>query len=152
MLYQRYEQIKNTISKENKHYYISDFSFVKSLIFSKVTLSEAEFNVFMNYFNIFYQELPAPDLIIYLNLPINRLLQQIKLRNREFEREINAEYLENIHSEFIIYFHKHQNNKYLIVNAGNTDFIFNKKYYEMILDLITGFRSRNGINKLELRK
>ncbi len=152
MLYQRYIQIKNSISDDRKQYYISDFSFIKSLIFSKITLSEPEFDVFINYFNIFYKELPAPDLIIYLSLPIKRLLQQIKIRNREFEKEVNDKYLENIHSEFFNYFYNHHNIRYLIIDAGSADFIFNKRQYEVILNSITDFRLKNGINKLELRK
>ena len=72
---------------------VADYYFMKSLVFSSKTLEKDEFSLYRQIFYIIYSSLPKPDLYVYLHVPPERLLRNIALRGREYEKSITAEYL-----------------------------------------------------------
>ncbi len=97
-LIDRYNQLKNQLQNPDifTNFMVSDYYFAKSLIFSKNTLKDDEYNLYRQIFYAIYKNLPRPDLYVYLNLPVDKLLINIKKRNREYEKNIKPEYLEKI--------------------------------------------------------
>ena len=98
----RYNQLKNNLSSFDlfNELIVSDYFFMKSLIFSAHTLQEDEYRLYRQLFDIIYSTLPKPDLYIYLHKNIDLLLKNISKRGREYEKKISAEYLKGIETGY----------------------------------------------------
>lgn len=92
-LLERIEQLR-VLNDSDK--YISDYHLEKCLLFAQQTLSSSEYNLFLKTFNNLSINTKKIDTYIYLDQPIDKLLQQIKKRNRSFETNISPDYLEKI--------------------------------------------------------
>jgi deoxyguanosine kinase len=94
----RYKQLAGELSQTNlfNPVTVADYYFVKSLIFARNTLPDDEFTLYRQLFDIIWQQLPKPSMYFYLHSPVERLLQNIKMRGREYEQNIKAEYLTKI--------------------------------------------------------
>ena len=102
----RYNQLKNNLSSFDlfNELIVSDYFFMKSLIFSAHTLQEDEYRLYRQLFDIIYSTLPKPDLYIYLHKNIDLLLKNISKRGREYEKNISAEYLKGIETGYFNFF------------------------------------------------
>ena len=114
---------------------ISDYIFTKCLLFAKVNLPEEEFRLYQKMFDVFYQQLNPPDIIIYLHAPVNKLQGNIKKRNRKFELAIPDEYLFKIQETYTSYIKQH-NVKTIFVDASNADFLYNEAHFKVITDAL----------------
>ena len=127
---------------------VSDYYFMKSLIFAKNTLNRDEYKLYQKLFNIIYPSLPKPDLYVYLHRPTDRLMENIKKRGREYEQEITKQYLNSVQEGYFNYFKLYQEEyKFLILDAEKVDFINNPKEYEKITNLIFDANYEIGINR-----
>lgn len=79
---------------------IADYFFLKSLLFASVTLSEDEYTLFKSLFNIIHTNIPSPDILIFLHIPITQLRQQILQRGRPYEMNIQDDYLLKIQEAY----------------------------------------------------
>jgi len=134
---ERYKQLKELVFTKDlfQSITVSDYLFTKCLLFAKVNLPDEEFRLYQKFFEIIYQQLIQPDIIIYLHSPVNRLQQNIKKRNRSYEKSISDEYLFNIQQAYTNYIKQH-NIKTLFIDASNADFLGNQKHFRIILDAL----------------
>lgn len=134
---ERYKQQKDLVVQQDlfQQLTISDYLFSKCLLYAKVNLAEDEFKLFQRLFDIIYQEVVKPDLLIYLHSPVERLQENIRKRNRAYEQSINNEYLLSIQETYTNYL-KHQDIKTLFVDAGNADFIHNETHVDLIVNAL----------------
>ncbi|MBI9068563.1 MAG: deoxynucleoside kinase [Salinivirgaceae bacterium] len=148
----RYKQLNDEISSKDlfKNFTIADYYFVKSLIFSRSTLEEDEYNLYRQLFNIIYQQLPLPNIYVYLHASPEKLLQNIKSRGRDYEAGITLEYLANIQKSYFDYFKSENRFPILIVDTGNSDFVKNQADYNKIIETIFNNTYSNGINRIFL--
>lgn len=149
----RFYQLNKEIRNRDlfKSFIIADYYFTKSLIFAKNTLKDDEYKLYRRIFNIIYSSLPKPDLYVYLYLDINNLIKNIRLRGRDYEKNISFEYLQNIQSGYFEYMKQHQSEfKFLVIDTNNIDFVRNSKDYEKIKDVIFGKEYKKGINRIIL--
>ena len=137
-LAERYQQITDDLSQLNifNDSIVSDYDIFKSLIFSKITLSEDEFVLYRRLFFSMYKDILKPDLYIYLNQNIDRLKENIKKRGRDYEQNIDSKYLKSINSGYLD-FHKTQTDLNIkIIDINNMDFVNNRIDYLSILKSI----------------
>lgn len=136
---ERYKQLKDLINTKDlfQRVTVSDYLFTKCLLFAKVNLSDEEFRLYQKLFDIIHQQLLHPDIVIYLHAPVERLQQNIKKRNREYEQSIPDQYLLNIQETYISYI-KQQNLKTLFIDAANADFEDNNSHLAVILNALEG--------------
>ena len=134
----RYQQLKEELSNPNLFHplTIADYFFMKSLIFSKQTLSDDEYNLFRQLFEIIYKSLPKPDLFVYLSMTTKRLLYQINLRGRTYEQNITAQYLEKINSSYLDFIKQQNQLTILIIDVNNLNFVNNFEHYQKITKAI----------------
>lgn len=134
---ERYKQLKELIQTRDlfQSVTITDYLFIKCLLFAKVNLQETEFRLYQKLFEIINQQLAQPDLLIYLHAPVQKLQQNIKKRNRPYEQAIKDEYLFNIQQTYTNYIKQH-NIKTLFIDAGNADFLGNEKHFQIITDAL----------------
>ncbi len=134
---ERYKQLKELVFTKDlfQSITVSDYLFTKCLLFAKVNLPDEEFRLYQKLFDIIYQQLIQPEIIIYLHSPVNRLQKNIKKRNRSYEQSISDEYLFNIQEAYTNYIKQH-NIKTLFIDASNADFLGNQKHFRIILDAL----------------
>ncbi|MBO9561588.1 MAG: deoxynucleoside kinase [Niastella sp.] len=134
---ERYKQLKELIHTKDlfQSVTITDYLFTKCLLFAKVNLPEEEFRLYQKLFEIIHQQIPQPEILIYLHVPVNKLQQNIRKRNRPYEQAIPDEYLFRIQETYTNYIKQH-NLKTLFVDASNADFLGNEKHLQVIIDAL----------------
>ena len=134
----RYQQLSDDLAQFDlfKDFIVADYHIFKSLIFAKITLQEDEYRLYRNLFDIIYKEMPKPDLYIYLYQNTERLLQNIKKRGRNYEQNIEAEYLDKINNGYLEYIKSQTDLNVLIIDASDRDFVKKQEDYLYVLDKI----------------
>lgn len=137
-LMDRYQQLKELLTARDlfTDFVIGDYFIDKCLLFSKNNLSKDEFSLFKTVFDTIAGFLPKPDLILYLYTKPDRLLKQIAKRNRSFEKDITAEYLNDIQEKYLTYFRENQQIPILLVDTEELDFVENPTDYQRFKELI----------------
>jgi len=134
---ERFKQLKELIQQKDlfQNLTITDYLFTKCLLFAKINLSEDEFRLYQRLFEIMYQQLLQPEILIYLHAPVNKLQQNIKKRNRPYEQKIPDDYLFSIQKTYTHYIRQH-NLKTVFVDVSNADFLGNEKHLQLIIDAL----------------
>ena len=134
----RYQQISDDLSQLDlfKDFIVSDYDVFKSLIFSKITLAEDEFNLYRKLFYLMYKDLRKPDLYVYLYQNTERLQANIKKRGRDYEQNITNDYLEKINEGYLSFLKTQKDFNVKIIDISDRDFIKNRKDYLWILEEI----------------
>ncbi len=134
----RYQQLMDQLSNQDlfKTQTVSDYILSKSLIFAGITLKEDEFILYQRLFHIMNPHLPRPDLLVYLHKSVSKLQENIRKRGRDYEQNIENDYLKNLEGGYWDYFKQQQGLRILVIDTDNVDFISNSKHYHDILELI----------------
>jgi 2-amino-4-hydroxy-6-hydroxymethyldihydropteridine diphosphokinase len=146
-LAERYQQFTDDTSQFDlfKNFMISDYDIFKSLIFAKVTLQEEEFKLYRKVFDVMYKEIKKPGLYVYLYQNTDRLLENIKKRDRDYEQNIPQDYLEKINRGYLDFINSAQEHQILIIDISELDFVENKNDYGVIIDKLIAFSCKlNG--------
>ncbi len=150
-LAERYNQLKTQLTSQDlfKSFTISDYFINKSLIFSRKTLQDDEFSLYSKLFKIMSENLPRPELLVYLYVDIHRLKQNITIRGREYEQNIDPDYLEKIQTSYFDYIRQQQDLRILILDTNKIDFVNNHNHYDMVVNVINKDYDF-GINRVTL--
>jgi deoxyadenosine/deoxycytidine kinase len=133
----RYQQLKEQLTSELfVPFTISDYFIAKSLIFAQKTLESDEFTLYRRLFDIIISALPKPDLYVYLYVDIEKLKRNISKRGRTYEQNIQPEYLEKIQAGYLDYFKYIPEQRILIIDVNNIDFVNNADDYRLITETI----------------
>ncbi len=137
-LAERYHQLKKELSTQDifKPTIISDYYFVKSLIFAKSNLKEDEFSLYTKLFHIINDSLPKPDLFVYLYHDIERLQENIRKRGRIYEQNITNDYLIKIQSAYFDFLKQMPELRIVIIDVNDVDYANNVQDYELVLTLL----------------
>ncbi|NMC38135.1 MAG: deoxynucleoside kinase [Bacteroidales bacterium] len=144
----RYKQLKEELGFTDlfKSFTVADYYFMKSLVFAASTLKGDEYNIYRQIFYIIYGSLPKPDIYVYLHIEPERLLSNIRKRGRPYEKSITREYLQKIQDSYFTFFRQNPENKYLIIDANNLDFVSREDHFTRITDVIFGKEYSAGLN------
>jgi len=136
----RYQQISDDLAQLDlfKDFIVSDYDIFKSLIFSKITLNEDEFNVYRKLFYLMYKDMMKPDLYVYLYQNTERLQQNIKKRGRDYEQNIADDYLEKINTGYLEFLKTQKDFNVKIIDVSDRDFVENRADYLWVLEEICG--------------
>lgn len=134
----RYQQISDDLSQLDlfKDFIISDYDVFKSLIFSKITLPEDEFKLYRKLFYLMYKDIAKPELYVYLYQNTERLQANIKKRGRDYEQNIEDEYLDKINSGYLEFLKNQTDINVKIIDISDLDFVKNRADYLTILSEI----------------
>lgn len=145
----RYQQLIKELPYKNlfKTFTLADFYFAKSLLFAKITLSESEFMLYRQIFNIIYKSIPKPDLYVYLHVDVDQLMKNIQQRGRDFEGNINAEYLKRLEREYFNYIRQQNDMRIVVLDMNNIDFVQNPSDYEEVKKIIFKKDHPTGISR-----
>jgi deoxyguanosine kinase len=115
---------------------VSDFLMQKDQLFAEVTLSDSEFELYNQVYSRLVMEAPVPDLVIYLQAPVDVLLKRIYARNIPYEKRIEDSYLQKISEAYINYFYHYNSSPTLIVNTSDINLVDSDGDYEYLLKYI----------------
>ncbi len=133
-LVDRFHQLKN-VTKGNLFGkpIIADYYIFKCLLFAKNNLNEQEFQLFRTFFGLIEDNIPKPDLIIYLDSSIQRLQRNIKKRNRSYEQNISDDYLRDIHEQYDIFL-KTTEIPVMRINTDEVDLLGDKSALDSLVE------------------
>ena len=131
----RYQQISDDLSQLDlfKDFIVSDYDIYKSLIFSKITLPEDEFKLYRKLFYLMYKDIAKPELYVYLYQNTERLQENIKKRGRDYEQNIDDEYLEKINSGYLDFLKNQSELNVKIIDISDKDFVNRRADYLWLL-------------------
>ena len=142
-LINRYKQQQN-LSQQNlfSSYIVSDYIFDKDRIFAYLNLAGDELKLYESIFPLLERDLLKPDLVIYLQSSIDRLMYNIKKRGRKVEKGISRGYITELYESYNNFFFKYNNTPLLIVNTTDMDFVNRAKDFNELYNQI--FREDRG--------
>jgi len=136
-LFQRARQLKELNQSDMFiQTYVSDFLMDKDRLFAQITLDTDELNLYQQVYDNLTINTPRPDLVIYLQAPVDVLLDRIRKRSRSYETTISKEYLQKICDAYLEFFHYYQSSPLLMVNASGIDLVENPQDYQQLLERI----------------
>lgn len=135
---ERHKQLQEELAQQSlfEQFIVSDYFFLKTLLFAKNNLNEEEYRLFQRLFHILNAAFPKPELLVYLHRPVPNLLQNIQKRGRDFEQDISGEYLTQIQNTYFDFFRAEQSLPILILEIEDIDFQSNTEMYRKITGLI----------------
>jgi deoxyadenosine/deoxycytidine kinase len=131
---------------------VADYLLEKDRLFARVTLDDAEFGLYEQVYTKLDVQSPKPDLVVYLQAPVDVLLERIAKRGIRYEQQIERAYLERLNEAYARFFHEYEAAPLLIVNAASIDPINNQADYDELLAAIQRMkRGRLYYNPLRSR-
>ena len=129
---------------------LSDYCFWKTLIFARKNLDEKEYRHFQRLFSMLNANSPNPELLIYLHRTPKKLLEQIQIRDRDYETGITSNYLQTIQDSYFEFFYSQTSYPIVIVDMEDLDFINDPFHLEEVEKII--FKEyRPGLHRVSLR-
>jgi deoxyguanosine kinase len=104
---------------------VADYLLAKDRLFARLTLDEEEFKLYEQVHDKLAIEAPQPDLVVYLQAPVDVLLERIARRGIAYEGLIDRAYLTRLNEAYARFFHEYEATPLLIVNAAAIDPINN---------------------------
>lgn len=134
----RYRQLTDNLGQLDlfKDWVIADYEISKSLIFAGITLPEDEFLLYRKIFYTMVQDFPKPDKYVYLHQDIDRLMANIDRRGRDFERDIQADYLRKVDREYKAFISRKPFENMMVIDVSDLDFVANRADYLKVLRTI----------------
>jgi len=132
---ERHKQLQEEFSNTNlfQPVTVSDYFFLKTLLFAKNNLNAEEYRLFKRLFNTLNNSFAKPDLLIYLHRPVDTLIKQIENRGRSFESQIKTDYLETLQKAYFDYFETQPTFPILVIHAAALDFKDSSEHYHWLL-------------------
>ncbi|MEQ8407061.1 MAG: deoxynucleoside kinase [Gammaproteobacteria bacterium] len=136
-LFQRTQQLQELRQEDMfEPVRVADFLIDKDRLFAQQNLDQDEYELYLNVYKHLTIDAPIPDLVIYLQSPIEVLLERIQKRGIAAEQLIERDYLENLNSAYTEFFHYYSDTKLLIVNNAEIDLLGNEDDYQQLVDYI----------------
>ena len=121
---------------------VGDFLLDKDPLFARLNLSDAEFQLYEKVYSHLKPQTPTPDLVVYLQAPVDTLVERVHRRGVDFERKISAQYLTRLADAYSRYFYSFDGAPLLIVNSERLNFVDNEEHVELLLSRIGSMRGR----------
>lgn len=141
-LFQRARQIQNL--RQNDLFSplrIADYLMDKDRLFAELTLDTDELRLYQQVYESLTVDAPLPDLVVYLQAPVEVLIERVQKRGRRVERQLDSSYLQNLVEAYTRFFHYYNETPLLIVNAAEIDLVNNQNDYDILLQRICQIKS-----------
>ena len=127
---------------------VADFTLAKDPLFARLTLDDAEYQLYTKIYEHVKPQAPVPDLVIYLQASIETLVHRLRKRGNPIESGINEDYLRTLSEAYTRYFYNYADSPLLIVNSERLNFVDNREHFDMLIERMTAMRGgREFFNK-----
>ena len=121
---------------------VGDFLLDKDPLFARLNLTDAEYRLYEKVYSHLKPQTPTPDLVIYLQAPVETLIDRVHRRGVEFERKISASYLGRLAEAYSRHFYGYEATPLLIVNSTRLNFVDDHDHVKLLLARIGAMRGR----------
>ncbi len=133
-LVQRYEQLRRLdLGPNSQKVVVADYIFEKDKIFASLNLEDPELEIYDRYYRAFHEQLPVPDLVIYLQASPEVLKKRLKKKNAPSEMKISDDYIEAVVQAYEHFFFHYSASDLLIVNTSDIDFVQHSEDLQALL-------------------
>ena len=119
---------------------VSDFLIDKDMLFARMNLDDDEFELYQKVYADLAPQASTPDLVIYLQAPIDALQERVRRRGVDFERGMDADYLQRLANSYSEFFHRYEAAPLLIVNTSNLNFAESETDFELLVERMSKMR------------
>ena len=127
----RYKQQQELFQADLFHrFLVTDYIFEKDKIFAYLNLQDEELKLYETLVGTIERNVPTPDLVVYLQSSVPRLMQNIKRRGRSYETDMSEQYIKELNEAYNYFFFRYKTTRLLIVNAAELDFVNNREQYD----------------------
>ncbi|MGH7493441.1 MAG: deoxynucleoside kinase [bacterium] len=133
-LLSRYRQQQELPQRDLFHdLLVADYLFAKDRIFATLTLEERELGLYDKVARLLERDILKPDLVVYLQMSTERLMKNIRLRDRSYERNMSADYIRDLNEAYNRFFFNYTETPLLVINATAIDFVHKEKDFEDLI-------------------
>ncbi|HEY5124013.1 MAG TPA: deoxynucleoside kinase [Ignavibacteria bacterium] len=133
-LLSRYKQLIDLTQEDLFHnYIISDYIFEKDKIFAYLNLQDDELKLYETIVQSIERKIRVPDMVIYLQSTVERLMANIRHRDRDAERAMSEDYIKDLNEGYNYFFFRFKATKVMIVNVSEIDFVNNEQDFENLI-------------------
>ncbi|MFQ5648787.1 MAG: deoxynucleoside kinase [bacterium] len=134
-LLSRYRQQQEVPQRELFHdMLVADYIFAKDRIFATITLEDRELFLYDKIASLLERDIPKPDLVLYLQSSTERLMFNIRKRNRDYERPITEAYIRELNEAYNQFFFNYEDSPLLIINSTEIDFVNKEEDFEELVN------------------
>ena len=119
---------------------VADFALQKDPLFAKLTLNDAEFGLYSRIWEHVRPQVPAPDLVIYLQAKTDTLLERVRRRGEPMESTISEEYLRSLSEAYTRYFYDYDESALLVVNSERLNFVDVPDHFDLLVERVKAIR------------
>jgi deoxyadenosine/deoxycytidine kinase len=142
-LFQRVDQLRGLAQLDMfARHTVADFLLDKDPLFARLNLTDAEYGLYEKVYSHLKPQTPTPDLVIYLQAPVETLVERVHRRGVNFERRISAPYLSRLADAYSRYFYAYETAPLLIVNSERLNFVDDAEHVRLLLARIAAMRGR----------
>lgn len=113
-----------------QRFLMTDYILEKDRIFAYLNLNDEELKLYESLASTIQHSVPAPDLVVYLQSSVDRLMENIRKRGRPYEKHITEQYIKDLNEAFNYFFFRYKSSPLLIVNSTQIDFVNNDRHFE----------------------
>lgn len=130
-LLSRYKQQQQLFQADLFHrFVVTDYIFEKDKIFAYLNLQDDELKLYETLVSSIEQKIPTPDLVVYIQSSVERLMLNIRKRGREIEKHMTEEYIRELNEAYNYFFFRYRSCPLLIVNSTAIDFVNNTNHFD----------------------
>lgn len=142
----RFRQQKALAERDLFHHAtVADYTFDKDRIFAHITLDGDELQLYENLYGLMEATTVQPDLVVYLQSSVDRLMHNIAQRGREYERDMARSYIAELAEAYDRYFFHYTKGPLLIVNSTGLDFVHDAADFERLARQVAAMAGRRGL-------
>jgi deoxyadenosine/deoxycytidine kinase len=121
---------------------VADFTLAKDPLFARMTLDDAEYQLYRQIYEHVKPQAPVPDLVIYLQASLSTLVARVKKRGNPIESGIDEDYLRRLSEAYTRYFYDYSDGPLLIVNSEKLNFVENPEHLDLLVERIDSMRGQ----------
>ena len=121
---------------------IADFFLEKDSLFARLNLNDEEFSLYRQIYQNMQVQAAKPDLVIYLQTPVETLLERVEQRNVSYEQDISRDYLTRLADAYSEFFHVYDSSPLLIVNNEKINITTSEDALDLLVERIMQVQSR----------
>jgi deoxyadenosine/deoxycytidine kinase len=140
-LFQRVDQLRGLAQLDLfRRPTVADFLLDKDPLFARLNLTDDEYALYDKVYRHLKPQTPTPDLVVYLQAPVDTLIERVLRRGVDFERAIPEAYMARLADAYTRYFYQYTEAPLLIVNSERLNFVDNSQHVDLLLERIGSMR------------
>jgi len=119
---------------------IADFTLAKDPLFARLTLGDAEYQLYRRIYEHVKPQAPVPDLVIYLQASVSTLVARVRKRGNPVESGLDEDYLRRLSEAYTRYFYNYDDSPLLIVNSEKLNFVDVPEHLDLLIERVDAMR------------